>query len=135
MLTLQVKMNLEAMQRREVLHIPQNSSITGASPSDCLGHFFFLFFLGGGLTPLQRCSWCILKCLQPLGYKTELMCFNQNGVISSLNGKSLKLIDQFANLVSNISSTESDVNLHRGKAWTAIDKFTMIWKSDPLNKI
>ena len=42
-----------------VLHIPQ-SSRTGASPSDCLasypGHS-----LGGGLNPLQRCSWYILQ--------------------------------------------------------------------------
>ena len=42
-----------------VLHIPQSSSMTETSPSDCLvsypGH------LGGGLTPLQRWSQCILQ--------------------------------------------------------------------------
>ena len=42
-----------------MLHIPQSSTITGTSPSDCLvsypGHS------GGGLTPLQRCSRCILQ--------------------------------------------------------------------------
>ena len=46
-----------------VFYIPQSSSITGTSPSDCLvsylGHS-----LGGGLTLLQRCSRCIL---QPAG--------------------------------------------------------------------
>ena len=45
-----------------VLYIPQSSSITGVSPSDCLasytGHSF-----GGGLTPLQRSSRCILQFL------------------------------------------------------------------------
>ena len=50
----------------EVLHIPQSSSITGASPSDCLmsylGHL-----LGRGLTPLQRCSLCIQQP-QPMGF-------------------------------------------------------------------
>ena len=43
-----------------VPRIPQSSKIPGASPSDCLvsyvGHS-----LGGGLTLLQRCSWCILQ--------------------------------------------------------------------------
>ena len=41
-----------------VLRIPQSSSITGVSPSDCLvsylGHL-----LEGSLNPLQWCSWCI----------------------------------------------------------------------------
>ena len=48
-----------------VLRIPQSSSITGFSLSDCLvsypGHS-----LGRGLTPLQRCSRCILQP-QPTG--------------------------------------------------------------------
>ena len=48
-----------------VLHIPQSSSITGTSPSDCLvsylGHL-----LGRDLTSLQGCSQCILQ-LQPTG--------------------------------------------------------------------
>ena len=50
------------------LCIPQSPSITGTSLSDCLvsylGHS-----LGGGLTPLQRCSQCILKP-QPTGQYT-----------------------------------------------------------------
>ena len=49
----------------EVLWIPQSSSITGASPSDCLvsypGHS-----LGGGLTPMKRSNRCILQP-QPTG--------------------------------------------------------------------
>ena len=43
-----------------VLCIPQSSSITGVSPSDCSvlypGHSFV-----GGLTPQQISSWCILQ--------------------------------------------------------------------------
>ena len=35
--------------------------------------------------------------------KTGHTCFSQDGAISSLNGKSLKLEDQFAYLGSNIS--------------------------------
>ena len=43
----------------EVLCIPQSSSITGASPSDCLVSYQDTHC--GSLTPLQRCSWCNLK--------------------------------------------------------------------------
>ena len=42
----------------------------------------------------------------------------QDADIFTPNGKTLKLIDQFTYLGSNISSTESDVNIHIGKAWT-----------------
>ena len=59
------------------------------------------------------------------------MCFNQNGVISALNGKHLKLVD----LGSKITPTESDVNIHLGKPWTAIDRLMTKWKSDLSGKI
>ena len=42
--------------------------------------------------------------------KTDFMCFKQNGAISVLNDKPLKLIDHFMYLGSNVSSTERDVN-------------------------
>ena len=45
----------------------------------------------------------------------------------------LKLVDQFTYLGSNISSTESNVNIDLVKAWTAIDRLTTIWKSDLSN--
>ena len=67
--------------------------------------------------------------------KTEFMCFKQDGDISTLDGKPLKLVDQFTYLGSNISSTESDVNIRIGKAWTAIDRLSIIWKSDLSDKI
>ena len=44
-------------------------------------------------------------------------------------------MDQFIYLGSNISSTESDVNIRIGKAWTFIDRLTIIWKSDLFDKI
>ena len=67
--------------------------------------------------------------------KTEFMCFNQDGTISSLNEKPLKLIDPFTYFGSNISSTESDLNIHIGKAGTWIDRLMKIWKSDISYKI
>ena len=62
--------------------------------------------------------------------KTEFMCFNQNGVIKSLNNKPLKMVDNFIYLGSNISSTESDVNIRIGKAWAAMKNLSIIWKSN-----
>ena len=54
---------------------------------------------------------------------------------SRSNKKPLKLVDQFTYLGSNISSTEIDVNIRIGKAWTAIDKFSVIEKSGISDKI
>ena len=56
------------------------------------------------------------------------MSFNQGGTISTLNGKPLKLVDLFTYLSSNISSTESDVNIHIRTVQTAIYRLSMIWK-------
>ncbi len=42
--------------------------------------------------------------------KTEYMCFNQRGKISTLNGTSLKLVDKFTYLGSSALSTETDIN-------------------------
>ena len=49
--------------------------------------------------------------------------------------KPLKFINQFIYISSNISSTESNVNICTGKAWSAIDSLTIIWKSDLIDKI
>ena len=52
-------------------------------------------------------------------HKTEYMCFNQTGDISTLNGSSLKLVDKFTSLRSSVSSTETDIDTRLTKAWTA----------------
>ena len=41
--------------------------------------------------------------------KTEYMCFNQTGGISSLKGGLLKLVDKFTNLGSSVLSTDTDI--------------------------
>ena len=64
---------------------------------------------------------------------TEYMCFKQ-GANSTLNGRPLKLVDLFTYLSSNISLTESVVNIHLLKVWTAIDRLTITWKSDLSDK-
>ena len=58
------------------------------------------------------------------------MCFEQEGAISILSGKTLKVVDQFTYLGIDISSTESDVNIGIAKVRTSMDTLTVIWKSD-----
>ena len=62
--------------------------------------------------------------------KTEYMCFNQRGNISTLNGSSLKLVNKFTYLRSSISSRKKNSNTWLSKEWTAIDRLLVIWKSD-----
>ena len=55
--------------------------------------------------------------------KTEYICFKQKNrvhVSSPVSGKPLKLVDQFIYFGCNISSTESDIDLHLVKTWNAM---------------
>ena len=67
--------------------------------------------------------------------KTEYMCFNQRGDISTLKSGPLKLVDKFTYLGSTVSSTEKDINTQLAKAWIAFDCQSVIWKSDLTDKI
>ena len=49
-------------------------------------------------------------------HKTEYMCFDQTGDISTLNGNSLKLVGKYIYLGSSVSSTETDINTGLAKA-------------------
>ena len=49
-------------------------------------------------------------------HKTEYMCDNQTGDISTLDRTSLKLLDKFTYLGSRVSSTKKDVNTRLTKA-------------------
>ena len=68
-------------------------------------------------------------------YKTEYMCYNQTGDISTLDGTPLKLVDKFTYLGSSVSSTEKDIDTRLTKAWTAINRLSIIWKSDLTDKM
>ena len=63
------------------------------------------------------------------------MCFNQKGDISTLGVTSLKLVDKFTYLGSSVSSTEKDFDTRLTKAWTAIDRLSIIWKSNLIDKM
>ena len=68
-------------------------------------------------------------------HKTEYMCFNQAGDISTQEGTFLKLVYKFTYLGSSVSSTEKDIYTRLTKAWTAIDKLSIIWKSNLTDKM
>ena len=67
--------------------------------------------------------------------KTEYMCYNQTGNIATLDGASLKLVDKSTYLGSSVSSTEKDIDTRLTKAWIAIDRLSIIWKSDLTDKM
>ena len=67
--------------------------------------------------------------------KTEYMCFNERGDISTLNGSSLKIVDKITYLGSSVSSTEIDINMRLAKARAALDWLSVIWKSDLTDKM
>ena len=68
-------------------------------------------------------------------HKTEYMCYNQTGDISTLEGTPLKLVDKFTYLGSSVESTEKDIETRLTKAWTAINRVSIIWKSDLTDKM
>ena len=59
------------------------------------------------------------------------MCFNQTGDISTLNSSYLKLVDKFTYL----GSSETYIDKRLTKAWTAINRLSVIWKSDLTDKM
>ena len=56
-------------------------------------------------------------------------------VISTLDRTPLKLVDKFTYLGSSVASTEKDIDTRLTKAWTAINRLSIIWKSDLTNKM
>ena len=63
------------------------------------------------------------------------MCYNHTGDISTQNGTSLKLVDEITFLGNSVSSTEKYIETRLTKAWTAIDRLSIIWKSDLTDKM
>ena len=66
--------------------------------------------------------------------KTEYMCFNQRGDISTRKGGPLKLVNKFTYLRSRVSSTEKDVKMRLATAWIAHHRLSLICKSDLSDK-
>ena len=64
--------------------------------------------------------------------KTEFICENQDASVGmkSLADKHIKQVLDFKYLGSYIASTEHDVNIRLGKAWSALNQLDKIWKSN-----
>ena len=93
-------------------------------------------------TPTQAKS--LLHCLERVAGsiglhvnadKTEYMYFNQKGNISTLNCRSLKLVDKFTYFRSSIPSTENDINTRLARELRAINWLLVIWNSELSDKI
>ena len=76
-----------------------------------------------------------LENLPPNEHKVEYMCFTQDGAISTPNGSSLNLVDKLKYFNSSVSSTEKVVSMSLEKAWTSIERLSIIWKTDLSDKI
>ena len=59
-------------------------------------------------------------------HKTEYMCYNQTGDISTLDGTPLKQVDKFTYLGSSVESTEKDIDTRVTKLWTAINRLSIL---------
>ena len=68
-------------------------------------------------------------------HKTNYMCFNQRGDISTRNGILLKRVDKFTYLGSSVSSTDTEINTRLAKSWTVIYRLSVKWKSDLTDKM
>ena len=68
-------------------------------------------------------------------HKTEYMCYYQTGDISTLDGTPLKLVDKFTYQGSSVTPTEKDIDTRLTKAWIAINRLSIIWKSNLTDKM
>ena len=59
----------------------------------------------------------------------------KRGTSPPLDGTTLKLVDKFTYLGSSVESTEKDIDTRLTKAWTAINRLSIIWKSDLTDKM
>ena len=63
--------------------------------------------------------------------KTKYISYNQPvSDLITLNGQKLDIVNDFLYLGSWINSVEKDVNVRIAKAWTALHKMDIVWKSD-----
>ena len=67
--------------------------------------------------------------------KTEHMNINCQGSIRTNSGALLKSVDQFTYLGSNISTSAKEIGIRIGKAWSAMKRLSVIWKSNIRNDL
>ena len=89
---------------------------------------FIAFGRSSGLHPISSHSCCMYVRAGRPAFASPYVGLHWS--TSTLDGTSLKLVDKFTYLGSKVSSTEKDINTRLTKAWTAIDRLSIIWKSD-----
>ena len=62
--------------------------------------------------------------------KTKFIAVNTEGTIAAQNGRDLEQANDFNYLGSKIISSENDIQVRIGSAWSALNKLTPIWKSN-----
>ena len=62
--------------------------------------------------------------------KTKFIAVNTEGTITAQNGCDLEQVNDFNYLGSKIISSENDIQVRIGSAWSALNKLTPIWKSN-----
>ena len=67
--------------------------------------------------------------------RLRYVCLNFLKKIYSLFFRGVHLVLNWDILVSSVSSTEKDIDTRLTKAWTAIDRLSIIWKSDLTDKM
>ena len=78
---------------------------------------------------LAPSDFCLFPKLRGCRYETI------EAVISTLDGTPLKLVDKFTYLGSSVASTEKEIDTRLTKAWTAINRQSIILKSDLTDKM
>ena len=87
--------------------------------------------------PLSTLDGTSLKLADKFTYLRSSVSSTEKDIatLSTLDGTSLKLADKFTYLRSSFSSTEKDIDTRLTKAWTAIDRLSIIWKSNLTDKM
>ena len=93
------------------LYIPQNSNIIGASPPDGLMSYPGHSLVAGGLTPLERCSWCILQ-LQPTGQLEFVLVSMEDVALSQSCVSSKTVVQEVWKLVTKYFKNCTDLSKH-----------------------
>ena len=96
---------------------------------------------------LQQCPACLVRLTNSFRGRRQVAVqlvscgvlspglVQETGDISTLDGTPLKLVDKFTYLGSSVESTEKDIDTRLTKAWTAINRLSIIWKSDLTDKM
>ena len=105
--------------------------VAGVLQGDTLAPYLFIICLDYVL----RTSIDKIIGLYVNAHKTEYMCYNQTGDISTLDGTPLKVEDKFTYLGSSVESTEKDIDTRLTKAWTAINRLLIILKKHLTDKM